>query len=111
MNNNTKGIVAVLGAAAVVVGILLLTKNKKRHYAKVILKYEGSENFAGILEFDEAFLKAWSVALSKGEKTFNYQGKSYNTKGGKAVQATSGAVPASYTTPLGKISSNPLNLL
>lgn len=94
MNNNVKGILAVVGVGAIVAGILYMTKNKKRHYAKVIVKLAGSSNFADILTFEEPFLKAWSIALSKGEKTFSYQGKSYNTKGGRAVQLSRPANPA-----------------
>lgn len=86
MNNNLKGILAVVGVAAIVVGILFLTKDKKRYYSKLIIRYGGSDSFADILTFDEPFLKAWSIALAKGEKTFDYQSKKYNTKGGKAVR-------------------------
>jgi len=33
-----------------------------------------------------AFLRAWSKAAGQNTQTFDYNGKTYNTQGGKAVK-------------------------
>lgn len=86
MSKNLKGILVVVGVGALVFGGLYMLKNRKRFYARSIVKDGGHASLSTILEFDEAFLKAWSVALNKGSEKFTYKEKMYFTKGGKAAQ-------------------------
>lgn len=39
-----------------------------------------------LMSFDKPFLNEWSNAITKNKKTFNYNGKDYNTNGGTAVK-------------------------
>lgn len=84
MKKNT--ILWVLGYAVVAYGAYSLFFSK-RAYAKQIIaqgKYQG--DIATLLTFDMGFLRAWSKAAKKNEPTFMFQGKNYNTNGGKAVK-------------------------
>ena len=59
----------------------------KNAYAKAIKKADAS---TGTLEelkkFDMAFLRVWSKAAKNNIPTFEYNGKTINTKGGRAVR-------------------------
>lgn len=85
MNKTLKGILVVVGVGALVFGGLYMLKNRKRFYARNIVKLGGHSNMSTLMEFDEAYLKAWSIALNKGSEKFSYKGKTYFTKGGKAA--------------------------
>lgn len=59
----------------------------KSSNAKLIVKSgnygSGVENLMG---FDAPFLKAWSLSAKTGQATFVYNGKTHDTKGGKATK-------------------------
>lgn len=83
MNSTTKGVVTILALAAVAGGVwFLLLRNKKRH-AATIVKEGKSANYSTLLTFDEPFLRAWAKAAKAGNDTFTFEGKTYNTDGGK----------------------------
>jgi hypothetical protein len=82
MNNKTLvwiGIYAVVGYFA-----YSYFYSKKSSIKKIIL----SGNFAGsesnLEGFDTGFLRMWANASKNNEPAFIYQGKIYNTKGGRA---------------------------
>jgi hypothetical protein len=58
----------------------------KSSNAKSIVKSgnygSGVEN---LMDFDKPFLKAWSASAKKGQATFVHEGKTHNTKGGRAA--------------------------
>jgi hypothetical protein len=83
MNNNTKGIVAVGVVGAIVLAVILLTKDKKASYAMAIIKAGKAGNYLSLITFDVEFLKEWSKAVKNGSDTFVVNGKTYNTQGGK----------------------------
>ena len=59
----------------------------KTAYAKKIIKagkYKGS--LEDLKSFDMAFLRVWSKAAGQNNPTFDYNGKTYNTQGGKAAK-------------------------
>lgn len=75
-----------IGVTIAVVGLAwYFYSHTKRYYATRITKLGGASNFATLLTFEEGYLKQWAKGLSKGKETFLYQGKSYNTQGGKIV--------------------------
>lgn len=39
-----------------------------------------------LMSFEKSFLNEWAYAITKNKKTFNYNGKDYNTNGGTAVK-------------------------
>lgn len=45
-----------------------------------------SGNVFDLATFDEKFLRAWFKSARKNEPTFSYEGKTYNTQGGKVKQ-------------------------
>lgn len=83
MNNTLKGILAV----AIVGGLVYLAYTKyKGNAGKYILIIKGTgnaENSQALLSLDEKFLKEWAKASKRAVPTFEYQGKTHNTKGGK----------------------------
>ena len=83
--NKRNGLIVVAITLAVVGGAWYFYSHTKRFYATRITKLGGSSNLAGLLTFDEGYLKQWAKGLSKGKDRFVYQGKEYYTAGGKAV--------------------------
>jgi len=67
-----------------------LIKNPKRSKEKnidIIVSNNYSNNVNNALQgFDDAFLNSWATAIIRSKKTFEYNGKSYNVQGGKAVK-------------------------
>ena len=58
------------------------SKTKKAMIAYLTL--HGYSNYAStLMTFDDGYIKAWYMAAKKGDLTFSYQGKVYNTTGGK----------------------------
>lgn len=85
MNKNTKGIITIVAVAAVVLAIWHYTHQNAKAYAKAIIKLGGSSNYAVLITFEEAFLKAWAKAITAGKSEFTYQSVKYNTQGGKKI--------------------------
>lgn len=57
----------------------------KKRYANIIASSGNFSSGVSVLTtFDAPFLKNWSTAAKNGQPTFMYNGKTYNTKGGKA---------------------------
>lgn len=83
MNKTLKGILAV----AIVGGLVYLaytqSKGKTGKYITIITGTGNAQNAQLLLTFDEKFLKEWAKASKRGMPTFEYQGKTYKTKGGK----------------------------
>lgn len=83
MNNTLKGILAV----ALVGGLVYLAytqfRSKSGNYILTITGTGNAENAQKLLTFDEKFLKEWAKASKRGNPTFQYEGTTYKTKGGK----------------------------
>ena len=59
----------------------------KTAYAKKIIKAGKSNQSLELLKsFDMAFLRVWSKAAVENNPTFLYNGKTYNTQGGRAAK-------------------------
>jgi len=60
----------------------------RQDYASVIIQKGNSSagSYGQIVNFSQDFLKNWADASISGAKTFQYQGKIYNTKGGRALR-------------------------
>lgn len=79
----------LLGLAAVGIGYYVyqnkFNKTKlKQSYIDAITSAGNSQYPAVLATYDFGYLKAWAEATQRGEITFNYQGKTYVTKGGRA---------------------------
>lgn len=87
MTNGTRnGLIAlaVIGIGGVLAWKFLL--QTKRAFVRIITKkgaYKGSA--ITLMTFDEGFLKEWAKAVRKDKPKFSYNGKEYNTQGGKAA--------------------------
>lgn len=110
MKLKTKNIVPVIAIGVVI--LYLYSKRKKKasaseptkaDYANMIISSGNSTSFAALMNFDEDYIKAWATAIKAGQPSFVYNGKTYNTKGGKAYQA------AKKTQPDKKMSSPIMN--
>lgn len=72
--------VAIAGA-----GYYVLTHSKK-HYANIILRFgEAGGGLHALMQLDKPYLAAWAKASKLGAASFAFGGKTYNTKGGKAI--------------------------
>ena len=59
----------------------------KTAYAKKIIKAgKSNQSLEDLKSFDMAFLRVWSKAAVQNNPTFGYNGKTYNTQGGKAAK-------------------------
>ena len=85
MNKKTIFYVGLYAVAAY--GAYYLYNNTKKAYARIILK-EGMAGggFAGLLVFGKNYLKPWAMAAKAKQPTFEFEGKTYNTKGGMLVK-------------------------
>lgn len=83
MSKTTKGIIAVVAVAAVAAGVYLLLNKGKRNYADVIIKSGMAANYPILITFDSDYLKEWASAIKRNQPQFEYNGKMYNTNGGK----------------------------
>jgi hypothetical protein len=87
MKDTTFKVIAVLILAGG--GYFLYTrilKNKNSDDVSVILMSGNASNRALLLTFEPEFLSSWANAVKNSESTFEYKGKSYNTKGGKSIK-------------------------
>lgn len=84
MKKNT--LLWVLGYGIVAYGTYYLFFSKSAYISKIVKagKYSGSTET--LKSFDMGFLREWAKAATSGANTFMYQGKNYNTLGGKAVK-------------------------
>jgi len=83
MNKTLKGILAVTIVGGLVYLAYTQSKGNFGKYVLIITEKGNAENAQKLLTFDEKFLKEWAKASKKDFPTFEYQGKTYNTKGGK----------------------------
>lgn len=83
MNNTIKGILAVALVGGLVYLAYTQSKGKTGKYITIITGTGNAGNAQLLLTFDEKFLKEWAKASKRGMSTFEYQGKTHNTKGGK----------------------------
>lgn len=59
----------------------------KKSFAKKIIDTGASTGTVeSLMNFEVGFLRAWSNAAKKSENIFTFQGKVFNTKGGRAVK-------------------------
>jgi hypothetical protein len=86
MNNNVKGLIAVLVVGSIGYYAYMKAYGSKHKYAKQIIKAGNSSNMAVLHTFGEGYLKEWAKASKRGTTTFTYEGKTYNTQGGKATK-------------------------
>jgi hypothetical protein len=82
MNTKTIVWVGVFAGAGYVAYIVLF---QKKMFAKAIVNSGNySKGVDSLLEFDKSFLKPWANASKSGNPTFIFNGKEYNTNGGRA---------------------------
>lgn len=90
MSKNTKGIIAV--AVVVLLGFIAYKKLAKPDSRKIIINYLNAtfgfkkENADFVNSADKGYIDNWSNALMNGSDTFEFNGKTYNTKLGTAKQ-------------------------
>lgn len=102
----------VIGILVLGTATYFLYRNNKKRYANMIIKANGtSGTLPWLMTLDEGFLKAWAKGLKAGTDTFPYNGKNYNTQGGKAVVVPAPAPKTDTSVASNPISSNPYNLL
>lgn len=88
-----KGIYIVSGLIVLVGGYFIydkfykVTPKTKEESIGIIVTTKSHLNADNILStFEDGYLIAWANAIEKGNKTFNYKGKTYNIIGGKALK-------------------------
>jgi hypothetical protein len=86
MNNTIKGILAIALVGGLVYLAYTQSKGKTGKYITIITGTGNAGNAQLLLTFDEKFLKEWAKASKRGMPTFTHEGKTYNTKGGKATK-------------------------
>ena len=79
---------AILGIGGYLVYKEFKKPNKlsKSESVDVIIENGSHSNRDFISTFETGFLMTWANAIIKGEKTFTYNGKSYQSQGGTAVK-------------------------
>ncbi len=85
MNKKTIFYVGIYAVAAF--GAYYLYNNTKKAYARIILdKGMAGGGLAALLTFGKNYLKPWAMAAKAKQPTFEFEGKTYNTKGGMIVK-------------------------
>jgi hypothetical protein len=90
MNKNTKGAIAV--GVVLLLGFIVYKKFGKPDSRKVIINYLNAtfgfkkENADFVNSADKGYIDNWSIAIMNGKDTFDFNGKTYITKGGTAKQ-------------------------
>lgn len=111
MNKNLKGAIVVIVVLGVGYAVYRITRPKSTKVSKsAMVAYLIQNNYFGstpdvLMTFGDDFVAAWYAAAKAMQSTFSYNGKSYNTGGGKAVQSsapTSFAAPATGAATSGK---------
>lgn len=87
MNKNLKGAIVVL-----LVGGLAYFYYKKANDPRALVVKQldadfgvDSQHGSFVYNADINYIKAWASAIKSGASTFTYNGKTYNTKGGKSA--------------------------
>jgi hypothetical protein len=81
--------VAILGVGGYFIYKNLLQKptRSKEENIEIIVNADMSKNANNLLStYDLGYLNAWANAVEKGESTFTYKFKKYNTKGGSSIK-------------------------
>ena len=86
MNNTNKGktIYWVLGFGVAAYGVYYLYFSKSAKANTIIKTGNFSSGKSALMDFGNNFLTPWARAAKNGEPTFMFQGKAYNTNGGRA---------------------------
>lgn len=88
MNKNTNGFIAV--AVIGLLGYLAYKKIGKPDSKKVVINFLNAtfglkkEHADFVNSSDKGYIDNWSVAIMNGKDTFEFNGKTYYTKGGTA---------------------------
>jgi hypothetical protein len=78
------GILILLSGAIAV--YLKVKKNSSESDIDVIVNSGASSNKLALATFQPEFTKAWANAVKANTPTFVFNGKNYNTTGGKAIK-------------------------
>ena len=88
-----KGIYIVSGLIVLVGGYFIydkfykVTPKTKEESIGIIVTTKSHLNADNILStFEDGYLMAWANAIEKGNKTFSYQGKTFDVVGGKRLK-------------------------
>lgn len=85
MNKNIKGIIVVVLFAGL--GYLAYKKFGKPDSRKVVIKYLdasfGGDHSEFVNKSEKGYIDNWSKAIMNGSNTFEYNGTTYITNGGK----------------------------
>ena len=85
MNKNVKSIIVVVAIAGL--GYLVYKKFGKPDSRKVVIKYLdasfGGDHSAFVNKADKGYIDNWSEAIMNGSTTFEYNGTTFVTNGGR----------------------------
>lgn len=88
-----KGIYIVSGLIVLIGGYFIydkfykVTPKTKEESIAIIVATKSHLNANNILDtFEDGYLMSWANAIEKGNKTFNYQGKTFDVNGGKRLK-------------------------
>jgi len=88
MNKNTKG--AIVVGVVLLLGFIVYKKFGKPDSRKVVIKYLdatfGGKHDDFVNSVNKGYVDNWSIAIMNGKETFEFNGKTYITKGGTAKQ-------------------------
>lgn len=84
MKNKT--IFWVVGFGAVAFGVYQLYFSKSAFANTIIRTGNFTSGKAALMGFGSNFLKPWAKAAKNGQPTFVFEGKTYNTNGGRVKQ-------------------------
>lgn len=82
MNTHVKGMIATGFIIGTILSIYFLSQSKATLAKEIIAR--GGSSSPTIVSFNKKFLLAWLNALKRDEAQFIYEGKVYNSKGGRA---------------------------
>ena len=60
--------------------------SKAAYARQIVSRGKYGSGVEALKSFDMAYLRAWAKAAKANRETFDYQGKTYNTQGGKLKQ-------------------------
>lgn len=84
MSSTTKGIITVVTVLAVgYAAYYFLLWDKKAFYAKKIVAAGKHGSESDLKTLGEGYLKEWYKSVKKGSDSFTFEGKTYNTQGGR----------------------------